>query len=261
MNLHFRTLGEGRPFVILHGLFGTSDNWQTLGRRFSETHKVYLADMRNHGRTEHSAAFDYQLMADDIKEFVESENLQDPIIMGHSMGGKAAMQFALQNPELLSELIVVDIAPKSYPPHHDEIIAGLKAIDLASLKSRNEADEQLKAYVPEADTRLFLLKNLYRKEDNTFAWRANLQAVEENIDKLTNNIQLASSFPKPTLFIRGGRSRYIKPEDTATIKEYFPAARIETIEEAGHWVHAEAPEKFYDIVMNFLKQVLDTSIR
>lgn len=253
MKLHFRTLGEGRPFVILHGLFGTSDNWQTLGRRFSETHKVYLVDMRNHGRTDHSHEFDYHLMADDIKEFIQSENLQEPIVMGHSMGGKAAMLFAIQNPNLLSELVVVDIAPKSYSPHHDEIIAGLKSIDLANLKSRNEADEQLRAYVPEADTRLFLLKNLYRKEDNTFAWRVNIQAVEENIDKLGNEIPLTTTFAKPTLFIRGGKSRYIKPEDTEKIINSFPAAKIETIEEAGHWVHAEAPDKFYDIVMGFLK--------
>jgi esterase len=253
MKLHFRILGEGQPLVILHGLFGTSDNWQTLGRRFSENFKVYLVDMRNHGRTEHSHEFDYQLMANDIKEFVQTEELVDPIIMGHSMGGKAAMKFALQNPEKLSKLIVVDIAPKAYPPHHDEIIAGLKSIDLANLKSRNDADEQLKAFVPEADTRLFLLKNLYRKEDNTFAWRANIDAIEENIEKLGEEITADAHFTKPTLFIRGGKSKYIKPEDEFTsIERLFPNVEIETIEEAGHWVHAEAPEKFYEIVMRFL---------
>ena len=254
MKLHFRTLGEGLPLVILHGLFGTSDNWQTLGRRFSENYKVYLVDMRNHGRTEHSHEFDYQLMADDIKELIQSENLQNPIVMGHSMGGKAAMNFALQNPELLCKLIVVDIAPKAYPPHHDEIIAGLKSIDLANLKSRNDADEQLKAYVLEADTRLFLLKNLYRKEDNTFAWRVNIPAVEKNIDKIGGEITSDAPFTKPTLFIRGGRSRYIKPEDNTSISSLFPDSEIESIEEAGHWVHAEAPEKFYEIVMRFLNQ-------
>ena len=172
------------------------------------------------------------------------------------MGGKAAMNFALQNPDLLSKLIVVDIAPKAYPPHHDEIIAGLKAIDLATLKSRNEADEQLKTYVPEADTRLFLLKNLYRKEDNTFAWRVNIQAVEENIDKIGGEISSTAPFTKPTLFVRGGKSRYIKPEDEFnSICHLFPNVEIETIEDAGHWVHAEAPDKFYDIVMNFLNLV------
>lgn len=256
MKLHFRTIGEGRPFVILHGLFGTSDNWQTLGRRFSETHKVYLVDMRNHGRSDHSHEFDYQLMADDIKEFVQSENLQNPIVMGHSMGGKAAMNFALQNPDLLERLIVVDIAPKAYPVHHDQIIEGLKSVDLASLKSRNEADEKLQPFVPEADTRLFLLKNLYRKEDNTFDWRVNLQSVEENIEKLGAAITSDAPFTKPTLFVRGGKSRYIKPEDEFNIIcHLFPNVEIETIEEAGHWVHAEAPDKFYDIVMNFLNLV------
>ena len=256
MKLHFRTLGEGQPFVIMHGLFGTSDNWQTLGRRFSETHKVYLVDMRNHGRTDHSHEFDYQLMADDIKEFVTTENLQNPIIMGHSMGGKAAMNFALQNPDLLERLIVVDIAPKAYPVHHDQIIEGLKSVDLASLKSRNDADEQLKAYIPEPDVRMFLMKNLYRKEDNTFAWRVNLKAVDENIEKMGAAITSGSPFTKPTLFVRGGKSRYIKPEDEFdTICHLFPNVEIETIEEAGHWVHAEAPDRFYDIVMNFLNLV------
>ena len=256
MKLHFRTLGEGQPFVIMHGLFGTSDNWQTLGRRFSETHKVYLVDMRNHGRTDHSHEFDYQLMADDIKEFVTTENLQNPIIMGHSMGGKAAMNFALQNPDLLERLIVVDIAPKAYPVHHDQIIEGLKSVDLASLKSRNDADEQLKPYIPEPDVRMFLMKNLYRKEDNTFAWRVNLKAVDENIEKMGAAITSGSPFTKPTLFVRGGKSRYIKPEDEFdTICHLFPNVEIETIPEAGHWVHAEAPDKFYDIVMNFLNLV------
>jgi pimeloyl-ACP methyl ester carboxylesterase len=256
MKLHFRTLGEGQPFVIMHGLFGTSDNWQTLGRRFSETHKVYLVDMRNHGRTEHNPELDYQFMADDIKEFIQSENLQNPIVMGHSMGGKAAMQFALQNPDLLSKLIVVDIAPKAYPPHHDEIIAGLKSIDLAALQSRNEADEKLKLYIPEPDVRMFLLKNLYRKEDNTFDWRVNLKSVEENIEKLGAAISSDAPFTKPTLFVRGGKSKYIKPEDEFNvICQLFPNVEIETIEDAGHWVHAEAPDRFYEIVMNFLNLV------
>ncbi|MFC5270632.1 alpha/beta fold hydrolase [Adhaeribacter terreus] len=256
MKLHFRTLGEGQPFVIMHGLFGTSDNWQTLGKRFSETHKVYLVDMRNHGRTEHSHEFNYQLMADDILEFVKQENLQNPIIMGHSMGGKAAMNFALQNPEMLERLIVVDIAPKAYPVHHDQIIEGLKSVDLANLKSRNDADEQLKAYIDEPDVRMFLMKNLYRKEDNSFAWRVNLKAVDENIEKMGSEITSDSPFLKPTLFIRGGRSKYIKPQDEFdSICHLFPNVEIETIEEAGHWVHAEAPDKFYDIVMNFLKLV------
>ncbi len=256
MKLHFRTIGEGQPFVIMHGLFGTSDNWQTLGRRFSETHKVYLVDLRNHGRTDHSHEFDYQLMADDIKEFVESENLQNPIIMGHSMGGKAAMNFALQNPDKLERLIVVDIAPKAYPVHHEQIIEGLKSIDLASIQSRNDADEQLKPYIPEPDVRMFLMKNLYRKEDNTFAWRVNLKAIDENIEKMGEAIHSNSPFLKPTLFVRGGKSKYIKPEDEFnSICHLFPNVEIETIENAGHWVHAEAPDRFYEIVMNFLNLV------
>lgn len=253
MELHYRTLGEGSPLIILHGLFGTSDNWQTLGKQFSETHKVYLLDLRNHGRSPHSDDFSYQLMTDDLLEFVEQHKLQDPIILGHSMGGKVAMNFAVQHPDKLSKLIVADIAPKAYPPHHDAILEGLRSIDLNTLQSRNDADAILAQKEDDVGTRMFLLKNLYRKEDNTFGWRLNIDAIEANLPGILDQVVSDTPFNKPTLFIRGGNSRYIKPEqDTAEIQTLFPQARIETIENTGHWLHAEKPQEFFALVNQFL---------
>lgn len=239
--------------MILHGLFGTSDNWQTLARRFAEHYHVFLVDMRNHGRSGHSHEFNYELMAEDLLEFVEDHSLKQPAIIGHSMGGKAAMKFALQHPDKLGKLVVVDISPRAYPVHHDEIIAGLKSIDLENLQNRQQADEQLARYVPEADVRLFLLKNLYRTESGGFGWRVNLKAVDENIERIGGAIESDTPFTNPALFIRGGKSRYIRPEDQYEyIEHLFPNVEIETIPDAGHWVHAEAPDRLFDITMNFL---------
>ncbi|RNI30234.1 alpha/beta fold hydrolase [Rufibacter immobilis] len=254
MELNYKQQGQGQPLLILHGLFGTLDNWQTLGRQFAETFNVYLLDLRNHGRSPHSQEFSYQLMTDDLLEFIEQHQLQDAMIIGHSMGGKVAMNFALQHPDKLAKLLVADIAPKAYPPHHDEIIAGFRSIDLNSLQSRQEADAQLAQKVDDVGTRLFLLKNLYRTDDNSFAWRLNLDAIEQNLDKILGNIESDTPFTKPTLFLRGGNSRYIKPEqDMAQIQALFPGAAIETIENAGHWLHAEQPQEFYQRTMAFLQ--------
>ncbi|ALI98774.1 alpha/beta fold hydrolase [Rufibacter tibetensis] len=254
MELNYKLLGEGQPLLILHGLFGTLDNWQTLGREFSKTFQVYLIDLRNHGRSPHSQEFSYQLMTDDLLEFIEQHQLQNPMIIGHSMGGKVAMNFALQNPDKLSKLLVADIAPKAYPPHHDDIIAGFRSIDLNAIQNRQEADDQLAQKVDDVGTRMFLLKNLYRKDDNSFGWRLNLDSIEQNLDQILGNIESETPFTKPTLFLRGGNSRYIKPEqDIAQIQGLFPAAKIETIENAGHWLHAEQPQEFYRLTMQFLQ--------
>ncbi|WP_210462976.1 alpha/beta fold hydrolase [Rufibacter roseolus] len=254
MELNYKVSGEGQPLLILHGLFGTLDNWQTLGREFSKTYKVYLVDLRNHGRSPHTPEFSYQLMTDDLVEFFDQHQLQNAFIIGHSMGGKVAMNFALQHPERLSKLLVADIAPKAYPPHHDDIIAGFRSIDLNAIQNRQEADDQLAQKVDDFGTRMFLLKNLYRKEDNTFGWRLNLDAIEQNLDKILGNIESETPFTKPTLFLRGGNSRYIKPEqDLPQIQSLFPNATIQTIENAGHWLHAEQPQEFYRLTMEFLQ--------
>lgn len=253
MKLHYRELGQGAPLLILHGLFGLSDNWQTLAKYLSQQYHVYLLDLRNHGRSPHSEEFNYDNMIADLLEFTTDQQLQTPVIMGHSMGGKVAMNFALKYPEQVSKLIVVDIAPRPYPVHHQEIINGLNAVDISAIKSRSEADAALAPYIPEEEVRLFLLKNLYRKEDNSFGWRMNLATIERNIEEVGRETTSAVPFPKPTLFIKGGRSRYIQDKDGPSIKQLFPQAEIATIEEAGHWVHAEAPEKFYQLVVNFIQ--------
>ncbi|WP_205500541.1 alpha/beta fold hydrolase [Rufibacter psychrotolerans] len=254
MELNYKVLGQGHPLLILHGLFGTLDNWQTLGREFSKTYQVYLIDLRNHGRSPHSEEFSYQLMTDDLLEFVEQHQLQDIYLIGHSMGGKVAMNFALQHPEKIAKLLVADIAPKAYPPHHDDIIAGFRSIDLNAIQSRQEADDQLAQKVEDMGTRQFLLKNLYRQEDNSFAWRLHLDAIERNLPYILGNIASDTPFTKPTLFLRGANSRYIKPEqDLPQIQALFPNARVETIENAGHWLHAEQPQQFYRLTMEFLR--------
>ena len=245
-------MGQGTPLVIMHGLFGLSDNWQTLAKYFSQKYHVYLLDLRNHGRSPHSHEFHYDVMVEDLREFITDHQLQDAVIMGHSMGGKVAMNFALAYPALVSKLIVVDIAPRPYPVHHQQMIDGLNTIDIASMSSRNEAETALTVHVPEPDVRLFLLKNLYRKEDNTFGWRMNLPVIERNIEEVGRETTSDAPFNKPTLFIKGGNSRYIQEKDMAAIQRLFPQSQVEVIEAAGHWVHAEAPEKFYQTVVNFI---------
>lgn len=254
MKLHFREAGSGKPLIILHGLFGFLDNWQTLAKYLSQRYHVYLVDLRNHGRSPHSPDFNYPLMAADLQELIRDQQIEQPAIMGHSMGGKVAMTFALQYPDQLSKLIVVDIAPKYYPPHHQDILAGLKAVDLQTVRTRGEADEALARYIPEEGVRQFLAKNLYRREDQGFAWRMNLPAIEANIEEVGKETSAGTPFAKPALFIRGSQSRYIVPEqDQALIRELFPAARIETIADAGHWVHAEKPRELFDLVVNFIQ--------
>ena len=253
MKLHFRSLGQGPALIILHGLFGSSDNWQTLAKRFAEHYTVYLVDQRNHGRSPHSEEFSYELLATDLRNFMLEHNLDSAIILGHSMGGKTAMKFALTHPDMVSKLIVADIAPKAYPPHHDEILDTLKAVDITTATSRSEIETQVARTNPEESTRLFLLKNLYRKEDNSFAWRVNLLSLDKNMPNVLAEIHAGNPYTGPTLFIRGGKSRYIKPEDYVAIEHLFPNVEIETIEEAGHWLHAEAPDEFYDLVTRFLE--------
>lgn len=254
MKLHFRESGEGKPLIILHGLFGFLDNWQTLAKYFSQHYHVYLVDLRNHGRSPHSPDFNYALMVADLLEFVNEHQIEQPVLMGHSMGGKVAMQFALQHPEHIAQLIVVDIAPRYYPPHHQDVISGLKAVDLQSATTRGEVDAALAQHIPDAGVRQFLAKNLYRREDSGFAWRMNLPAIEANIEEVGKETQADAPFTKPTLFIRGDRSNYIRPEqDTALIQQLFRAARIETIAGAGHWVHAEKPQELLELVLNFIQ--------
>lgn len=251
MNLFFRKTGAGKPLIILHGLFGSSDNWFSLSKVFSEQFTVYTIDQRNHGQSPQSDDFNYRLLTEDLEQFIVDQGIADPIIIGHSMGGKTAMNLAIKRPELVSELIVVDIAPKAYPVHHAQILEGLHSIPLLQLGSRNEADALLANHVPEADVRQFLLKNLTRDNDGKFNWKINLSAIDEHIEELGEGMQYQGDFSKPTLFIKGARSSYFKDGDDTLIMKFFPNAKIETLE-TGHWVQAERPQEFVSTVLNFL---------
>lgn len=253
MKLHATVIGKGKPFLILHGFLGMSDNWKTLGRQFSEAgYEVHLIDQRNHGRSPHSDEFNYSLLAEDLKEYCEEYSLKDCILLGHSMGGKTAMFAASLFPELIEKLIIVDIAPKYYAPHHQQILEGLKAIDKAELSSRSEAEELLKEFVKEGAVRMFLLKNLYWKTKEQLALRLNLSALIKNIEELGNAFPEDKKFNNSTLFIKGGNSDYIKTPDEVSISKQFPSSEIVTIPKAGHWVHAEQKKIFYQTIMNFL---------
>ena len=241
-----------QTLVILHGLFGSSDNWLTQARFLSNNnYKVYTVDQANHGQSYHSASFDYATMVNDLKEFIDDQKLGQPVILGHSMGGKTAMNFALAHPDSLSKLIVVDIAPRYYDLEHYTILKGLNAIAIDTITSRNEADETLAAYVPESDVRQFLLKNLQRKAEGGFSWKINLPLITEQLANIGVDLQYPGKFDKPTLFIRGRRSSYVRDTDLDRIKEVFPQASLETME-TGHWVQAEKPQEFVDLVMNWL---------
>ena len=251
MKLHFKSFGEGKPLVILHGLFGSLDNWQTHAKNFSKYFKVYIVDQRNHGRSPHSDEFSYELMVEDFNEFVEGQGLDDFVLIGHSMGGKTAMGYAEKYGEKLDKLVIVDIGPKQYPMHHDQILAGLTSLDFDVVKSRKSADEYLQKYIPELGVRQFLLKNLYWVEKGKLAFRMNVTALNNTIQGILKNIEI-SEVSTQTLFIRGEKSNYILDEDFDEIEDLFVDSDIITIENAGHWVHAEAPKEFYDEIMNFV---------
>jgi len=253
MKLHSQILGSGKPFVILHGFLGMGDNWKTLGNHWAEAgFEVHLLDQRNHGRSFHSDEFSYEEMAEDLKNYCEEHKLQNIILLGHSMGGKVAMQFAVTYPEMVSKLIVADIGPKAYPPHHQDILKALSMLDFSKIKSRGEAEDLLSEYIKDEGTRLFLLKNLYRKSQSEFGLRVNLPILSEKIEKVGEALVENANFKGDVLFLGGEKSGYIEPMDEVLIKKHFPKAKIRKISKAGHWLHAENPDEFYVNVMNFL---------
>ncbi|MDT0648817.1 alpha/beta fold hydrolase [Autumnicola edwardsiae] len=254
MKLHSTTVGKGKPLLILHGFLGMSDNWKTLGNSFAEEgFEVHLLDQRNHGKSPHSDDFNYNLLAEDIALYCSERKLENIVLLGHSMGGKTAMLTAFLHPELVEKLIVVDIAPKYYAPHHQEILAGLTALDEATITSRGDAEDFLADFVPDKPTRLFLLKNLYWKTKEKLSLKLNLESLKNNIEDLGAALPVQYAYEKSTLFIKGGKSKYIKDEDWEEIKEQFSKAELVTIPGAGHWVHAEKRKEFFNVVLGFLQ--------
>ena len=259
MKLFYRQTGEtGTPIIILHGIFGSSDNWLSIGKILGEKHRVFMLDQRNHGQSPRSDVFDYEVMAEDLKEFIADHNLKKPVIIGHSMGGKTVMQFAMNYPESFSKMIVVDIAPKFYPVHHSMILQGLASIDLKSLKSRTEANELMKRFEESEGVRQFLLKNLWRnpEKNNEFDWRINVPVITKNIDIVGFELSNERVVQNPVLFIKGSESHYIQPEDERKIWELFPNYELVTIEGAGHWVQADKPKEFVEVVLKFTEQII-----
>ena len=253
--LQYRSYGERGPaLVILHGLFGSARNWHSLAQQLAATHRVFALDLRNHGDSPHSPAMDYPSMAADVVKFVRARGLDDTIVLGHSMGGKVAMQIALAHALALRALIVVDIAPRSYPRHHDDVLEAMRSVDFANMRSRHDVDAALQARIPDSGLRQFILTNVARTPQG-LGWRVNLSAIVAHYESLAAAPRHAQSFEGPSLFVAGERSAYVSATDRGRIGELFPASRIVTIAGAGHWPHAERPQQFAAAIMTFLEDL------
>jgi esterase len=236
----------------LHGLLGSLDNWHPVAQRLAGRFQVFSLDQRNHGQSPHCADMNFPLMAEDLNEFMVLQSIPRAVVVGHSMGGKTAMQFALEFPEKVEKLLVEDIAPRAYRQSHDPIFAALLALDLAAFESRPEIEHALAPEIPNLPLRRFLLKNLARDGDGKLFWKINLRGLAENYPQLVEPISHAVPFEKPTLFIRGGKSDYVTADDERLIRQLFPRAVIKTIADAGHWIHADRLEAFLDLTLDFL---------
>lgn len=253
MLLHSQIIGAGKPLVILHGFLGSGDNWKTLANKFAEDgFQVHLVDQRNHGKSFHSDDWNYDFMVADLKSYCEHHNLTNLNLLGHSMGGKTAMEFAVAYPEMLDKLVVADIGPKAYPSHHQDILKALESLDFNVLKSRGEADTVLSAYIKDIGTRQFLLKNLYWQSKGKLGLKINLAVLTKKISEVGKALEQSVVYDGDTLFIKGENSGYIESLDELGILRQFPKAKIATVPKAGHWLHAENPTDFYHIVINFL---------
>lgn len=253
MPLNHFSHGHGRPLLILHGLFGAAKNWTSIAKRLSASHHVFALDMRNHGDNQHVDDMDYDEMADDVKAFIEGHHLQNPLILGHSMGGKTAMTLALHYPHLVGGLIVVDIAPVPYDHNFDDYITAMEGLDLSVIERRSQADDTLKEGIKEDMMRAFLIQNL-AIDENGARWRVNLEAIREALPDILSfpTTTAHRTYMGDTLFIAGGKSDYVRAEHHAKIKHFFPKAEIDIIPEAGHWTHADQPGPFIKKVQAFL---------
>jgi len=253
--LYSKIEGEGGiPMLVLHGYLGMSDNWNTFAKQMvDEGYEMHLLDLRNHGRSFHSDDWSYAFMVEDVIRYMDHHAICDAIVLGHSMGGKVAMNLAINHPTRVEKLIVADISPRAYAPHHQDILEALNAVDFTKKPSRKEVDEIISSRIRDFGTRQFLLKNLYWKEPEQLAFRFNLAVFNRDEEVVGEGIHSGDLFDKPTLFLRGGASKYIQEQDEILIKELFSQAVIQTIPDAGHWLHAEKPQLFFEKVMGFLK--------
>ncbi len=253
--LYSRIEGEGQPFIVMHGYLGMSDNWKSFGTQIAALgYQVHLLDLRNHGRSFHDSEFTYDAMVEDVRYYMVENNLEQAVVLGHSMGGKVAMKFATTYPGKVKQLLVADIAPKEYAPHHQDILAGLNAVDFSKKPSRNEVDDILSSYVKDLSTRMFLMKSLYWVEPGQLAFRFNLAVFNQNEFVIGEGLSEDAFYNGKTLFLKGAKSNYIQDSDEEMIKQIFPNSKIVSISNAGHWLHAENPDEFYQAVKIFLKE-------
>jgi esterase len=253
MNLNYKSYGQGQPIIILHGLFGMLDNWQTIAKKLAENYSVFAVDQRNHGRSPHDPGMNHKVMAEDLQEFMQQQWIHKAFVLGHSMGGKTAMQLALDFPEMVEKLIVVDIGPFSNSGGHEVIFDALLSMDLKKIKSRKEADDFLSTKIPQFGVRQFLLKNLSGNKAGEYFWKMNLPVIYKHYSEILAKVDVNEPFEGDTLFIRGGKSNYINEGDFPAFKNIFPNAQLKTIENAGHWVHADAPDQLLKTTINFLQ--------
>lgn len=251
MELFFREFGQGSPVLILHGLFGFSDNWQTIAKGLSDHYLVVTPDLRNHGRSPHVGTHSYAAMAEDVRVFMEKHWMFSAALVGHSMGGKVAMQLALSHPEMVERLVVVDMEPGKAEDNHSSIFRALLDLDLSKMAGRKDIESYLTDRIPDAGTRQFLLKNVTREDDGRFTWKMNLPVLWKHYSDILAGVK-GDPYDKPTLFIRGSRSDYIKDADIPFIHSLFPKAEFVTVEGAGHWVHADKPNELLQTLKDFL---------
>jgi len=251
MKLFHKEFGSGKPLIILHGLFGFSDNWQSHAKHLSSYYRVILFDLRNHGRSPWSNTHNYEVMAADVAESLKGLGVNQGNFIGHSMGGKILMHLALNDSSYIDKMIVVDMGIKSYPMHHQDVINAIQSVNLENITARSQVNEFLKPMLSDEGLRQFLLKNLYWKEKGVLAWRMNIEVLIDRMSDVLSALP-AGEVVKETLFIRGGLSNYILDEDIDAIDNQFLNSNIITIDEAGHWVHSEAPEEFTQSILSFL---------
>jgi pimeloyl-ACP methyl ester carboxylesterase len=253
MKLNYKIFGTGHPVIIMHGLFGMGDNWRTVARIMEPQYQSIVVDMRNHGRSPHDPEMNFNVMAEDIVELMDDLHFQQASLLGHSMGGKVAMQCALSYQDRVAKLIVADIAPKQYPPHHNEVIKAIESVKPELLHERSEVEQALARFLGNDQSTLqFIMKNISRKPEGGFEWKANMPDIIDAYDYLMEGIDSSQPFTGPVLFIRGEKSRYILDDDMPRIRALFPNSSLYTIKGAGHWVHADAPEAFARAVLGFL---------
>ncbi|MEX0605109.1 MAG: alpha/beta fold hydrolase [Marinobacter sp.] len=260
VELNHRITGAGNPLILLHGLFGSLENLGGAAQRLQDEWQIHALDLRNHGKSPHTASMDYAAMADDVVAYMDAQGLDRAALLGHSMGGKTAMQVALAHPERVDHLIVADISPVDYKPRHDAILEGMRNLDLSQITSRQQADKALNEFVEILGVRQFLLKNLVRIPEEArehsagaqFRWRLNLPVIEACYPALAEAPSASGPFEGPTLFLKGADSAYIQDKHRDQISKLFPKSEVQVIEGTGHWLHAEKAETFATLCRRFL---------